>query len=464
MSFKFVNSYKIKIVLTPRKSDKGDMVTRSELSQTIDIYRQVCSFLVDVCEDMWRDISVIKDAFDRVRYVECLVHATKNNEHPKYSDFDVRFHKLPSYLRRAAVAFALGAVSSYHSNLERWEGLPESERGGKPSLQRFPHSFPTFYKDGMFSWDDVDGLRLKVWNGRDWVWRHVRLRKQDVRYVLRHCGNDVRKNPVLVHTGKRGFALSFAYVRERVLSDKHAVDRRICAVDLGINSHATMSIMTSDGTVLARKFIRLRKEEDRLERLLGNVRRMQSMGARRLHKVWSYIRTYNSGLSKKVAHAVVEFACDNDCDVIVMEYLDMTGKVRGARRQRLSVWRCREIQRIVENQTHVNGMRFSRVCAANTSRLAFDGSGKVVRGEEAGFSTYALCKFSNGKVYNCDLNASYNIGSRYFIRELLKTLPVRVEREVLAKAPELSRRTKCTLSSLINMNAELAGFCLCESV
>jgi IS605 OrfB family transposase len=440
------------------------MVTRSELSQTIDIYRQACSFLVSVCEDTWHDISTIEDSFDRGHYVEHLVHATDKNEHPKYSDFDERFHKFPSYLRRAAVSFALGAVSSYHSNLEKWEGLPESERGGKPRLQYFPHSFPTFYKGGMFSWDDVNNLRLKVWNGHDWVWRYVRLRTQDVRYVMRHCSHDVRKNPALVHTGKRGFALSFAYVRERALSDKRAADRRICAVDLGINSHATMSVMMSDGTILARKFVRFRKEEDRLGHLLGHVRHMQSMGARRLRKVWAYIRTYNSALSKKVAHAVVEFARDNDCDVVVMEYLDMAGKVRGSRKQRLSVWRCREIQRIVENQAHVSGMRFSRVCAANTSKLAFDGSGEVVRGKEAGFLTYALCKFSNGKVYNCDLNASYNIGSRYFIRELLKTLPVKVEQGVLAKVPELSRRTRCTLSSLINMNAELTGLCLCKSV
>jgi hypothetical protein len=50
------------------------------------------------------------------------------------------------------------------------------------------------------------------------------------------------------------------------------------------------------------------------------------------------------------------------------------------------------------------------------SNLAYDGSGVVLRGKDAGFSTYELCKFGNGKIYNCDLSASYNIGASYFIR------------------------------------------------
>ena len=47
-----------------------------------------------------------------------------------------------------------------------------------------------------------------------------------------------------------------------------------------------------------------------------------------------------------------------------------------------------------------------------------DGSGRVLRGQQANLPTYSLCRFQNGKVYNCDLSASYNIGSRYFIRDI----------------------------------------------
>ena len=80
-----------------------------------------------------------------------------------------------------------------------------------------------------------------------------------------------------------------------------------------------------------------------------------------------------------------------------------------------------------------------------------------MRGKEADFPSYSLCRFQTGKQYNCDLNASYNIGSRYYIRELLKTLPVTVGQVVTAKVPELAHRSKCTLSSLIKLNAVLVA-------
>jgi len=30
---------------------------------------------------------------------------------------------------------------------------------------------------------------------------------------------------------------------------------------------------------------------------------------------------------------------------------------------------------------------------------------------------YSLCRFQNGKIYNCDLSAAQNIGARFFLRE-----------------------------------------------
>ena len=54
-------------------------------------------------------------------------------------------------------------------------------------------------------------------------------------------------------------------------------------------------------------------------------------------------------------------------------------------------------------------------------------AGKVKRGEykqgEQTKHNYSICVFQNWKTYNSDLNASYNIGARYFIRELLKSEP-----------------------------------------
>ncbi|MFR4713013.1 MAG: hypothetical protein ACLUAL_15635 [Blautia wexlerae] len=62
-------------------------------------------------------------------------------------------------------------------------------------------------------------------------------------------------------------------------------------------------------------------------------------------------------------------------------------------------------------------MRVSRICAWNTSRLAYDGSGAVTRDWE----NHSLCTFQTGKRYNCDLSASYNIGAQIFYKGTFKT-------------------------------------------
>ncbi len=53
---------------------------------------------------------------------------------------------------------------------------------------------------------------------------------------------------------------------------------------------------------------------------------------------------------------------------------------------------------------------------------------------------YGICTFATGKQYSCDLNASYHIGARYFIRELLKSLPETVRPDVEAKVSLHVRR------------------------
>ena len=96
-------------------------------------------------------------------------------------------------------------------------------------------------------------------------------------------------------------------------------------------------------------------------------------------------------------------------------------------------------------------MRISRICAWNTSRLAYDGSGAVTR-ERA---NQRMCTFKTGKRYNCDLSASYNIGARYFIREILKPL-TETERSLLeAKVHSVKRRTSCVYADLRKLHSEM---------
>ena len=135
-------------------------------------------------------------------------------------------------------------------------------------------------------------------------------------------------------------------------------------------------------------------------------------------------------------------------DCIVFEHLDRNGRVNGKKyRERIHMWRAADVQSRVELQAHRCGMRISRVCAWGTSRLAYDGSGKVTRGSEAGLDTYSACRFQNGKIYNCDLSAAQNIGARFFLRAL----------EKVKGCPALHKSPQRTCSNLLSAIKSMAG-------
>ena len=81
------------------------------IRQTLDIYRSAVSCLIEIYARTWDELAVITEPKKRFNTAEHLVHTTKKNE--ARFDFDLRFPKMPSYLRRAAIQHALGSVSSY---------------------------------------------------------------------------------------------------------------------------------------------------------------------------------------------------------------------------------------------------------------------------------------------------------------------------------------------------------------
>jgi hypothetical protein len=90
-------------------------------------------------------------------------------------------------------------------------------------------------------------------------------------------------------------------------------------------------------------------------------------------------------------------------------------------------------------------------------------SDEVVRAKlenRRGRVAYDLCLFKNGKVYNCDLNASYNIGARYFLRLLERNLPRCVFETLAAECPQVVKRTQATLSTLWCAMARLEAVCV----
>lgn len=420
---------------------------------TVEIYRHAVDFYINVALKEWEAVSAIENVQYQKAYLQNCTIRTKSNLNPAYPFENAKkcFYKMPVYLRRAAIAEALGKVSSYQSNLANWESMEPSIRGRKPSVPKAGYVFPTLYRGNMYVQTDTYRADIKVYVHNTWDFITVDLKKSDMDYINRHCGNRKHCVPVLQKRGKEWF-LDFSFEEHVTLPVTKVKEQTIVSVDLGINNAATVSVMRADGTILGRHFCKLSKETDSLHHAMNRIKKAQQHGNYKTPRLWNRAKGINHDIAVKTTHFIVDIAVLYNADVIVFEHLDRGGKLKGSKKQKLHLWKSQSVQSMVTHKAHRLGIRIRRVNAWGTSRLAFDGSGFVERGING---NYSICKFQNGKTYHCDLSATYNIGARYFIREILKSLPARERLRVEAKVPQCSKRSTCTFSTLISLNAVL---------
>lgn len=433
----------------------------SIFDDTVSIYRSALSFYIDICYKEWDYISTLKSKY-RNNYIERITHKTSKSPDVKYN-FDSSFYKFPSYLRRAAIAEAIGYVSSFKSQLENYN---ESDKKAKqPTLNLHPISYPVLYDKGNWIKLSDGKARIKIYRNNDWVWLDINYDTKSLYSSKKYRFTGYEElSPTIRKYGKKYF-LNISFKNKVKLTDNKDI---ACSVDLGINTSATCSIITSDGTVVARLFINQASEKDRLNSLLGKLSKAtrNSGIANTKPNLWRKINNIKKHIAIDTMNKIIAFAQANNATVIVFEHL---GKMRvpkgfyGARRLRfkLQYWTKQFIYRKTLDKAHSLGLRVSRVSAKNTSRLAYDGSGMVSRGEidptklykNKPSKNYSICKFTTGKVYNADLSASYNIGARYFIREIIKPLSEKTRLQLEAKVPLLAARNQHTLSTLISLKA-----------
>ena len=435
---KILTSYEMKL--------SGDL---KALENSIAIYREALRFVIPVVDTHWNELKDFEYANQRMVYVEQLIHSTNRNE--ALYDFDMEFTKFPSYLRRTVINRAIGIVSSYRSNLDNWEN---DLKGQAPKLSLTHYAYPAYYKGNLFrNFDPIhQTIELKVFKNGDWVYEVYQLKTSDCTYYQTYLTGKKQNVPIIRKKGRRFYA-TFSYEEETTLLPEESI-HKICAVDLGLGTDATCSIMGEDGTVYARKFISLSAEHDRLDTQLVRIKRNQKQGSRHNKTLWRKVAGISQDIADKTVKAILEFGNAHGVDAYVLEYLDVKGKNAV---KRAHFWRYKRIYKVLSQKAHQNGLRIVRVNARNTSRLAFDGSGWSQRGREITPDTpYSLMRFKTGKYYNADLNASYNIGARYFIRRLFKTVTATQRLVLEAKVPQATKRSTCTLSHLINLRSELA--------
>ena len=418
-------------------------------SDTVDLFRKAEASLLNVCLDRYEEWKDLPHDYAQ-SYINRLVHTTKSHT-AEYPFFDRKFYKFPEPYRKSAIDSAMAIAKSYRSLVKQWED--DGRVGKKPALNRNQSAMPCLFNRDLYKRLDDRHCSIKLFVRNDWVWVDFRLRKSDVAYIQKHCKN-LKESAPRLEKRMRHYWLRFTYERTVHLPDidDPSEDPVICAVDLGVNTDAVCSILRRDGTVMARAFINSPIEKDHMYRFLERIKSSQRDGNKHHNRLWRFVDNHNEWVSIKTASEIVAFASAHQARVIVLEHLDLSGRLHGSKKQKLHLWRKKDILSRVTALAHANGMRVSTVNAWNTSRLAYDGTGRVERGID---DNYSICRFTTGKIYNCDLNASYNIGARYFIRLFMERLSATEAAALQAKVPGLSSRTQCTLSTLITLYAVL---------
>ena len=98
------------------------------ICQTLEIYRSAVSYLTEIYEQVWEELEEIPDVKRRFNAAEHLVHTTKKNL--ARFDFDLRFPKMPSYLRRSAIHW-----EAYPLMNPGWNcGKSQEKKQGGPDL------------------------------------------------------------------------------------------------------------------------------------------------------------------------------------------------------------------------------------------------------------------------------------------------------------------------------------------
>ena len=440
--------------MSKKHNSYGVEITRynpyQDFKNTLRIYQEAVRYICDVVLQVWEDLCIIDYDKERVNYIEKLIHNTENNT-AKY-DFDKKFYKFPSYFRRAAIKAAIGHISSYQSNLanyeeERYQAISNGEKFTKkrPTLNLNINMFPVLYKNNMYQKINDTTFLIKVYRNHDWVYVKVSLRKNDIDYIKKHCVG-VNNSPVLEFSYNKFYLRFSNKIAHRKL--KKEVNK-ILSVDLGVNTDAVCTVMQKDGTIIGRHFINDTIDKDHLFHLLNRKKKLQSISGNYKYapqnKITTKIKCYSKNIENQTVSGIIKLALLYDVDCIVFENLK---SFKGKGSDKIHHWRKQAIIRKVCAKIHIFGIHYATINPKNTSKLAFDGSGEVKRGVKG---NYSICKFTTGKEYNCDLNASYNIGARYFIKEIKKATSEKKWSDVVAKVPSLQRRTDSTYNSFLEL-------------
>ena len=169
----------------PIRTDKWELELspdqRQWMQDTTVEYRLFCKALSIVVLNNW---APLKQAPSFAAAVERLIHPTTKNPHPRHHYFASRFYKFPSYLRRAAIEFVYGQVSSYLTRYGKWLDGERGKDHHKPPLFNCSSGcYPVLYKGQLIKYsENFNFAEIKVRKQNDWAWTKVSIRSKRQRH------------------------------------------------------------------------------------------------------------------------------------------------------------------------------------------------------------------------------------------------------------------------------------------
>jgi transposase len=411
------------------RTDKWKLISgtpeRTALTSTVSLYRSYVRALSGVVMTHWPEIALAKS---RCAAVEQLVHATSRRTLPIYGAwFAKNFPKFPSYLRRAAIEFVLGQCSSFNTRYWSWQGGERLRRDARPpGYNPASGAHPVFYKGPSLRMGAAGKtVLLKARVGGDWAWIELPIKS---RGTYRELPKAKELSP---HVRVIGSQVLLCMPVRFSIPKLQAKGVPVLAVDVGINKTATCAIVQPDGTVTARVVFHPAADLDRRDRAMAQIRTKASrtMGPRGTKLTQGFcpvlyrrVKGLSLHVARSVARQIADFAAGHGVHVVVCENLKGFRPKAGAKRSpmkaRFHGWMHRALIAQLRNNLMQIGGTLVEVFARGTSAWAYDGSGKVKRDKD----NVSLATFANGRRYDADFNAAYNIAARYLA---LAYLPAR---------------------------------------
>lgn len=443
---------------------------RADVERTLAAYRRCVRALSGIILTHWPELGSLP-AKGKCQAIEALFHPTAKRPVVRYEAMSRIFGKMPSYLRRAVIEASYGAVRAFLSNYDHWLdgeiGGKAREAGSRTPRMGVSKVFPPLYGGNMLLMGtrELPAKKPRGIDKDDFVGPRKPFKPPSAKQLAAYAGKSLSTPPgsvrikLLDAVGQWGFgpavvvrgkpkrmqsmgvmALSPTLMQrgaktwlscpvelrppkystndtlvngQTPQTDKTAF--RVCAIDVGINTAATLAIVESSGTVIARKFLTCGRHNDQRDNLGAAIAVKQKLsgGIRRGESFCSDLHQRLAGLSldaaRMLASQAAAFAQLHGASLFVIE--DLKGwRPKGpskTQRKRFHRFQHRALMQCLELKSQELGLRMLSVYARGTSRWAYDGSGKVSRSP----NNAQLATFASGKQYNADLNGALNIAA-----------------------------------------------------